>query len=88
MSRLARVTEELEHLIHPTASVVHEEEEEPAEVLPASVLPEELTLAPEESISIPQITTSDTPVDNVSLAEINTEVSRERSTDNQKKASC
>lgn len=81
MSKLARVTEELEHLIHPTAVTVHEEEEETVEVLPAPVVTEEPTLAPEESIVIPQITTPDLPAENVPLSDIPTEVSRERSAD-------
>ena len=81
MSKLARVTEELEHLIHPTAATVHEEEEETVEVLPAPVVAEEPTVAPEESLVIPQITTSDLPVENIPLPEMTTEVSRERSAD-------
>jgi hypothetical protein len=66
MSKLARVTEELESLINPTASTVNEEEEEEQqkenekEVL-TSIEQEEPTMIkfmePEESIVLPQLPT-------------------------------
>jgi len=59
MSKLARVTEELESLIHPTASTVHEEDEENEKETPASVPPEKASIMkivePEESIVLPKI---------------------------------
>ena len=77
MSRLARVTEELEHLIHPTTLSVHEEDEETAEVPTASAPPpEEPILVPEESVILPEIVTApELLVENTPLPEISAEVS-------------
>jgi hypothetical protein len=81
MSKLARVTEELESLIHPTASTVREEdeEEENEKETSASIPPEKPSIMkivePEESIVLPQI-----PAPITTAAEISASIEQEKPT--------
>jgi hypothetical protein len=76
MSKLARVTEELESLINPTVTTVHEEEEKETST---SIQPEKLSIMkiiePEESIVLPEI-----PAPIITPAEVSASIEQEKPT--------